>query len=196
MLRKLTILLLGVMLLGLGSQASARGFSLSVGTDDFYLSVGNYDYYPYTLPYSHRTPRISFHNVMSDYGAWVSVAPFGQAWRPYVHHGWRPFTQGHWSYTRYGPTWVGYEPWAWVGYHYGNWIWSSRFGWVWIPGYDWHPGRVIWSHGHESIGWMPQPPSGYDYSRGYLDYRGSQNQFDYYDNDFDDYDDDYYDDDY
>ncbi|MCI0604817.1 hypothetical protein L0156_17655 [bacterium] len=198
MLRKLSVLLLGVMLLGFGGLASASsGFSLSLGTDDFYMSVGNYDYLPYTLPYSYRTPRISFHNVMSDYGAWVTVAPFGQVWRPYVHHGWRPFTQGHWNYTSYGPTWTGYEPWAWVGYHYGNWIWSSRFGWVWIPGYDWHPGRVIWSHGYDNIGWMPAPPHGYDYSRGYLDYRGSHNQFDYYDNDFDDYyDDDYYDDDY
>ena len=129
---------------------------------------------------------------MSDYGAWVSEPSFGQVWRPYVHRGWRPFTQGHWSYTSYGPTWVGYEPWAWMGYHYGNWIWSSRFGWVWIPGHDWHPGRVIWSHGYDNIGWMPAPPNGYDYSRGYLDYRGAHNQFDYYDNDFDDYDDDYY----
>jgi len=186
------VLLFGAVLLGLSGQASAAGFSISVGTDDFYMSVGNYDYYPYTLPYYNRTPRISFYDVMSDYGSWVWVPPFGQVWRPYVRGGWRPYTYGHWNYTRYGPTWSGYEPWAWAGYHYGNWIWTSQFGWVWIPGYDWHPGRVIWSQGYDSIGWMPAPPYGYDYSRGYLDYRGSNNQFDYYDDDFGYYNDNYY----
>src|SRR5688500_12807581 len=195
MLRKLIVLILGVVLLGsgfAGPASASSGFSISVGTDDFYLSVGNYDYYPYTLPYYNRTPRISFHSVMGDYGSWMSVAPFGQVWRPYVHSRWRPYVHGHWTYTRYGPTWVGYEPWAWAGYHYGNWIYTARYGWVWIPGYDWHPGRVIWSHGYDSIGWMPAPPRGYDYSGGYLDYRGSNGQFDYYDDDFGYYDDDYY----
>jgi hypothetical protein len=196
MLRKIKILVLTVMLLGAGfaGQASAdAGFSLSVGTDDFYLSVGNYDYYSYSLPYYNRAPRISFYNVMADYGTWVSLSPFGQVWRPYVRSSWRPYVNGHWTYTRYGPTWVGYEPWAWAGYHYGNWIFSSRFGWVWIPGYDWHPGRVIWSHGYDTIGWMPAPPRGYDYSSGYLGYRGSHGQFDYYDDDFGYFDnDDYY----
>jgi hypothetical protein len=130
---------------------------------------------------------------MADYGSWVSLSPFGQVWRPYVRSSWRPYVNGHWTYTRYGPTWVGYEPWAWAGYHYGNWIFSSRFGWVWIPGYDWHPGRVIWSHGYDTIGWMPAPPRGYDYSSGYLGYRGSHGQFDYYDDDFGYFDnDDYY----
>ena len=196
MLRKMMILVLTVVLLGAGfaDQTSAdTGFSLSVGTDDFYLSVGNYDYYSYGLPYYNRTPRISFYNVMGDYGTWVSLSPFGRVWRPHVRSTWRPYVNGHWTYTRYGPTWVGYEPWAWAGYHYGNWIWSSRYGWVWIPGYDWHPGRVIWSHGYDTIGWMPAPPTGYDYSSGYLGYRGSHGQFDYYDDDFGYYDDnDYY----
>ena len=195
MLRKMIVLVLGVVLLGAAFAENANastGFSFSVGTDDFYLSVGNYDYYPYTLPYNNRNPRISFHNVMGDYGSWVSISPFGQVWRPYVRAGWRPYVNGHWVYTRYGPTWVGYEPWAWAGYHYGNWIFTSRFGWVWIPGYDWHPGRVIWSHGYDTIGWMPAPPYGYDYSNGYLGYHGSHGQFDYYDDDFGYNGDDYY----
>ena len=189
MLRKMMVLLFGVLLLGLAGQASAGvGFSISVGSDDFYLSVGNYDYYQYSLPYYQQPQRVSFYDVMSDYGTWVWVQPFGQVWRPYVRSDWRPYVYGHWTYTRYGPTWVGYEPWAWAGYHYGNWIWTPRYSWVWIPGYDWHPGRVIWSHGYDAIGWMPAPPQGYDYSRGYLDYRGQQNQFDYDDDDFDNYD--------
>jgi len=107
---------------------------------------------------------------------------------PYASSGWRPYTQGHWIYTQYGPTWSGYEPWAWAAYHYGNWIFTSRYGWVWIPGYDWHPGRVSWARGYDTIGWTPLPPTGYDYSRGYLSYVGNDNQFSYYDDDFD-YDD-------
>lgn len=168
----------------LASSAYA-GFSITLGTNDFYLSVGNYDYYPYTYtagPYG--PPQISFYDVMGDYGTWVNVEPFGRVWRPYVSYGWRPYVEGHWVYTQYGPTWVGYEPWAWAAYHYGNWIMAPDYGWVWIPGYEWHPGRVMWSVSGGAIGWIPAPPVGYDYSRGYLAYRGAYNQFTYDDDDF------------
>jgi len=181
------------------SFASANAFSVTIGKGDFYLSVGDYDYLPYS-PYD-RLPRVSFYDVMSDYGTWVSVAPFGRAWRPYVYYDWQPFTYGRWTYTRYGPTWVGYEPWAWVAYHYGNWIWSQYYGWVWLPGYDWHPGRVIWSYSYNTIGWMPAPPTGYNYFCGYLcperytyrtgynePYRDDYFQFEDY-NDYDEYSD-------
>jgi hypothetical protein len=159
------------LVIGLGTAQPAKaGVSFSIGTGDFYLSVGNYDYLPYaysTYP-QYAPPRINFYDVMSDYGYWVSVQPFGRVWRPYVDTGWRPYVNGHWINTRYGLTWSGYEPWAWAGYHYGNWIYTANFGWVWIPGYTWHPGRVAWSQGYDTIGWSPLPPDGYDYSRGYL----------------------------
>ena len=140
--------------------------SITIGKGDFYVSVGDYDYLPYG--YRDQLPRVSFHEMMSDYGNWVSVAPFGRAWRPYVYYDWQPYTYGRWIYTRYGPTWQGYEPWAWAAYHYGNWIWSQQHGWVWLPGYDWHPGRVTWSYSYNTIGWMPAPPQGYNYFCGYL----------------------------
>ena len=123
--------------------------------------------------------------MMSQYGIWVSVAPFGQVWKPYASNDWRPYTYGHWISTQqYGQMWEGYEPWAWAGYHYGNWIYARNYGWVWIPGYDWHAGRVSWARSYDSIGWMPSPPDGYDYSRGYLSQVGPNNQFGYNDNDF------------
>jgi hypothetical protein len=131
------------------------------------VSVGNYDYLPYN---SGTNFSVNFSNVMDDYGYYVDVPRFGRCWRPYTTSGWRPYLYGHWDYTRYGPTWEGYEPWAWAGYHYGNWIWTEQFGWVWVPGYDWHPGRVVWGYGSNSIGWMPAPPSGYSYGCGYLSY--------------------------
>ena len=167
--------------------AQAADFSIGIGTGNYYVSVGDYDY----LPYAYQTnpgfvpPRVNFYNMMSDYGTWVTVSPFGQVWQPYASHGWRPYTYGHWTYTsQYGPMWQGYEPWAWAGYHYGNWIFAQQYGWVWIPGYQWHPGQVAWSNSYDSIGWMPLPPAGYDYSRGYLSYIGPQNQFGCNDSDF------------
>jgi len=115
----------------------------------------------------------------------VSVSPFGQVWKPYASQDWRPYTNGHWiSNQQYGQMWEGYEPWAWAGYHYGNWIYTRNYGWVWIPGNEWHSGRVSWARSHDSLGWMPSPPNGYDYSRGYLSNVGSYNQFAYNDNDF------------
>jgi Family of unknown function (DUF6600) len=163
-----------------------QAINLTVGSGDYYVNVGDYDYLPYAYNAQpgFQLPGLSFQSAMADYGTWVSVQPFGQVWRPYVAQGWRPFTQGHWTYTQYGPTWQGLEPWSWASDHYGNWAFTQQMGWVWIPGYEWNPGRVAWANGYNSIGWSPMPPPGYDYSRGYLSYIGPQNQFTYLDDDF------------
>ncbi len=187
MMKKTTniALLLAVMLFGF--TLSSQAISITVGTGDYYENVGDYDYLPYTYGQAgpgYQQSGLSFQAAMGEYGTWMSMQPFGQVWHPYVANDWRPYTQGHWNYTQYGPTWQGYEPWAWAGYHYGNWVFSQQFGWVWIPGYEWHPGRVAWAQGYNSIGWTPMPPSGYDYSRGYLSRVGPQNQFTFYDDDF------------
>jgi hypothetical protein len=134
--------------------------------------------------YNYPSGDQNFNSALSNYGHWVNVSPFGQCWRPNVAGSWRPFSQGHWVTTSYGPTWEGNEPWAWATYHYGHWIWAQQFGWVWIPGSEYTPGNVAWSYGPDSIGWMPEPPYGYDYSRGYLSYVGPQNQFSIYDSGF------------
>ena len=194
------LMILSIVLMGAFTANAAT--SITIGKGDFYVSVGDYDYLPYG--YRDQLPRVSFYEMMSDYGTWVSVPQFGRAWRPYVYYDWQPYTYGRWIYTRYGPTWQGYEPWAWAAYHYGNWIWSQNNGWVWLPGYDWHPGRVVWSYSYNTIGWMPAPPQGYNYFCGYLcperytygspgydnvyPYRTSDNYFDFEDyNDYDEY---------
>jgi hypothetical protein len=190
-MRRIRILtLMAVLLLGL-SSAQAVDFSIGIGSGDYYVNVGDYDYLPYTIGqpgYGYGTgygnPALNFNMVLGDYGDWVSFSPFGRVWRPYTYAGWRPYTYGHWDYTQYGPQWTGYEPWAWAGYHYGNWVFAPNMGWVWVPGYQWHPGQVAWGQSYGSIGWMPRPPSGYDYSRGYISFVGPTNQFSYYDNDF------------
>lgn len=180
-------LILASLLLGVTAVNAQVSFTFHIGSGDYYQPVGDYDY----LPYAYQTdpgyaaPRINFHDMMAQYGIWVSVRPFGQVWKPYASNHWRPYTFGHWIYTQqYGQMWEGYEPWAWAGYHYGNWIFDRKYGWVWIPGYDWHPGRVTWARSYGSIGWMPTPPNGYDYSRGYLSRVGRNNQFAYNDADF------------
>ena len=181
------VLIMALPLLGAATAQAQVSFSLTIGSGSYYQPVGDYDYLPYayqTNP-SYAPPTISFHDMMDQYGTWVTVEPFGQVWRPYASQDWRPYTYGHWVYTQqYGQMWEGYEPWAWAGYHYGNWIFDRRNGWVWIPGYDWHPGRVIWARSYGTIGWMPEPPDGFDYSRGYLSQVGPNNQFSYNDDDF------------
>jgi len=184
-MKKLTNIALLLAVMVFGFSLNSQAISLTVGDGDFYVNVGDTDYLPYAYQYGGaQYPSLSFQTAMGDYGMWTSMQPFGQVWRPYVARDWRPYTNGHWVYTQYGPTWQGYEPWAWAGYHYGNWVFSRDLGWVWIPGYEYHSGRVAWSHGINSIGWMPLPPTGYDYSRGYLSHIGPQNQFTYIDDDF------------
>jgi hypothetical protein len=184
---KSILLILALLLLGFTTAHAGVSFSINVGSGDYYQPVGDYDYLPYGYQGSpgYAPPQVNFYDMMSQYGVWVGVAPFGQVWKPYASNDWRPYTYGHWISTQqYGQMWEGYEPWAWAGYHYGNWIYTRNYGWVWIPGYDWHPGRVTWARSYGSIGWMPSPPNGYDYSRGYLSNVGPGNQFGYNDNDF------------
>ncbi len=185
-LRNIT-LILALLITGFTTVNAGVSFNVGLGSNDYYQPVGDYDYLPYAyqMNQGYASPRINFHDVMGQYGFWVSVAPFGQVWRPYTSSDWRPYMYGHWISThQYGQMWEGYEPWAWAGYHYGNWIYTRNYGWVWIPGHDWHAGRVSWARSYDSIGWMPLPPSGYDYSRGYLSNVGPDNQFAYNDNDF------------
>lgn len=181
-MKKSGFLITALFLVGIAIPA----LSITIGLGDFYVNVGDYDYLPYNFVSAPQyVPQsINFSDVMGQYGNWATSPQFGRVWQPYSTSGWRPYMYGHWLNTQYGPTWEGYEPWAWAGYHYGDWAYTREAGWVWIPGYDWHPGRVSWAQGMGSIGWMPQPPSGYDYSRGYLAPAGPSNQFDYYDNDF------------
>ncbi len=162
--------------------ASDVRVSVGAGSDDFNMGVGNYDHFPYRS--GNNGNSVQFRTVLSEYGDWVSDSNFGQVWRPYASDDWRPYTNGHWVTTQSGQTWQGYEPWSWAADHYGHWIHTRNHGWVWVPGNTYSPGRVAWSYGQDSIGWTPAPPNGYDYSQGYLGYRGANNQYSFNDNAF------------
>ena len=179
---KKSVLLVTILVLGIAVPA----FSIRIGIGDFYVNVGDYDYLPYNVVSAPQSvpSSINMFDVMRQYGNWRSDPQFGNVWQPYSAAGWRPYMHGRWMNTQYGPTWEGYEPWAWAAYHYGDWIHTQNSGWAWTPGDEWHPGRVAWAQGNGSVGWMPLPPQGYDYSRGYLAPSGTTNQFDYYDPDF------------
>jgi len=100
-----------------------------------------------------------FYDVLSPYGAWYQVDPYGWVWTPYdVPAGWRPYTDGQWLSTAYGWTWLSDDPWGWAVYHYGRWTWDSYYGWLWVPGNVWAPAWVAWRYGDGWVGWAPLPP--------------------------------------
>ena len=168
-----------------GQYEPNNNYNPDYNSNDNYNN-GNYDNQYYNDQYAQPPAGPNDYNdTLNQYGQWQNMPPFGQTWRPNnVGPDWRPFTNGHWVTTTNGPTWEGNEPWGWATYHYGNWIFTQQFGWVWVPGTQYSPGNVSWSYGPESIGWMPTPPPGYDYSRGYLAYAGATNQFSFSDSGF------------
>ena len=96
------------------------------------------------MAYTNVNLSFSFNDVMSPYGSWISVSSCGHCWRP-SSSGYMPYSNGYWASTSYGSTWVGEEPWSWAADHYGQWVYTAQFGWVWMPGYEWNPGRVVWT---------------------------------------------------
>ncbi|HEX3745870.1 MAG TPA: DUF6600 domain-containing protein [Bryobacteraceae bacterium] len=109
-------------------------------------------------------------------GTWISVAPYGNVWRPTgVAAGWAPYRNGHWVWMNfYGWTWVSYDSWGWAPYHYGRWFSDPRWGWAWYPGTlgttaFWSPALVGFfgygggvgvsaGFGFANIGWVPLAP--------------------------------------
>lgn len=103
---------------------------------------------------------------LGGYGRWIWMPSFGaHLWFPYVEASWRPYTYGHWIHTRFGMTWVSYEPWGEIPHHYGQWVYFDDFGWGWVPGYEYAPAWVTWAVVDGYVGWAPLPPPGYRYPR-------------------------------
>jgi len=65
-------------------QPPARACRSKSGPMIFNLSVGDYDYLPYAFQGDpgYSPPQINFNDMMSQYGLWVSVSPFGQSGSP------------------------------------------------------------------------------------------------------------------
>jgi hypothetical protein len=103
-----------------------------------------------------------FRSDLSPYGRWVDTPEYGVVWIPYISSAsWRPYSNGEWRYTRYGWTFISYDPWGGAPFHYGRWIFRARFGgWCWIPGYEWAPAWVSWRYGGGFIAWAPLGPVG------------------------------------
>ena len=120
--------------------------------------------------------RVSFYEVLTPYGAWVTVAGYGHVWRPHAHVvgvDFSPyFTGGHWEYTAWGWTWVSDFAWGWVPFHHGRWLYTEAHGWVWVPDDAWAPAWVEWRFGGGYVGWVPLGPAGVFYLSYHL-YRDS-----------------------
>jgi hypothetical protein len=131
---------------------------------DRYGSWNPYDrydagYWPASDPY----PEF---DSLRGHGRWSRVAGFHDpVWFPYVAASWRPYFYGHWVNTRFGMTWVSYEPWGDIPHHYGHWVYVDHYGWGWVPGWEYGPAWVTWGVVDGYIGWAPLPPAGYRYPR-------------------------------
>ncbi len=127
----------------------------------------------------HRTSRVSSPylpdglqseaHVLEENGRWERVPYQGvyrQMWRPTrVELGWSPFTCGRWTRWYDEHVWIPYEPFGHVTHHYGGWL-VVNGTWYWVPPprdtgirlLRWHPGRVLWIHTPQHIGWVPLAP--------------------------------------
>jgi hypothetical protein len=98
------------------------------------------------------------YDLLSEYGQWLSIPPYGVVWCPYADETWAPFSDGRWIWTSYGWAWDSYEPFGELVYHYGYWYYQNDIGWFWVPGDEWSPARVQWAVYGNYYGWAPLPP--------------------------------------
>ena len=98
------------------------------------------------------------YDLLSQYGEWTTVQPYGDVWCPDVDASWEPFSDGRWIRTSGGWAWDSYEPFGELVYHYGYWYNEPEIGWFWVPGNEWSPARVQWYTDASYCGWAPLPP--------------------------------------
>jgi hypothetical protein len=101
------------------------------------------------------------YDLLTQYGEWMRVPPYGVVWCPYVDASWAPFYDGRWIRTGGGWAWDSYEPFGEIVYHYGYWYNEPEIGWFWVPGDEWSPARVQWYTYGSYCGWAPLPPPNY-----------------------------------
>lgn len=133
---KLPALLVGLMLLFVGTTQTAKAQQEDVSLQSFY-------------------------DELSPYGTWIQDPQYGYVWRPDVDQDeFRPYyTNGRWAMTEYGNTWVSNYDWGWAPFHYGRWIYNRYNNWVWLPDTVWGPAWVSWRSGGGNYGWAPLGPS-------------------------------------
>lgn len=144
-------------------DAGADSFNLTIGRGHFGISVSSNDWGVYRDSWHDSHWQLDFHSALDGHGEWVRLHGLGQVWRPWVAADWQPYTHGRWVHSRYGWTWVSYEPWGYVPHHYGEWALSSA-GWVWVPGYVYRPANVIWVSRGSYVGWYPRGPRGWSHA--------------------------------
>ncbi|RZJ80025.1 MAG: hypothetical protein EOO47_08920 [Flavobacterium sp.] len=133
---KLPAMLVGLMLLFVGTTQTAKAQQEDVSLQSFY-------------------------DELSPYGTWIQDPQYGYVWRPDVDQNeFRPYySNGRWAMTEYGNTWVSNYEWGWAPFHYGRWVYNRYNNWVWLPDTVWGPAWVSWRSGGGQYGWAPLGPS-------------------------------------
>ncbi|MES2447009.1 MAG: DUF6600 domain-containing protein [Bacteroidota bacterium] len=133
---KLPAMLVGLMLLFVGTTQTAKAQQEDVSLQSFY-------------------------DELSPYGTWIQDPQYGYVWRPDVDQNeFRPYySNGRWAMTEYGNTWVSNYEWGWAPFHYGRWVYNRYNNWVWLPDTVWGPAWVSWRSGGGNYGWAPLGPS-------------------------------------
>jgi hypothetical protein len=88
------------------------------------------------LQYTSSPYYLAGFGSLFSYGSWFNCGGYGYGWRPFgASFGWSPFTDGQWIFdSRFGWTWVSFQPWGWAPYHYGGWLFDSGCGgWFYSP---------------------------------------------------------------
>jgi hypothetical protein len=106
----------------------------------------------------------AFRELLSPYGMWVSLAPYGEVWVPReaARPDFAPYaTGGRWVDGARGLVFDSMFPWGAVCLHHGRWVRLSELGaWAWVPDTTWASSWVEWRVGQELAAWRPMGPTG------------------------------------
>jgi uncharacterized protein DUF6600 len=133
----------------------------------------DYDIHRLAAPYR-VSPRMTGYEELDQYGAWRSVADYGEVWYPNsLPADWVPYRDGYWVWEEpWGWNWVDAEPWGFAPFHYGRWAYIDN-AWGWVPGgfvaspvyapalvgFLGDPGAVLASAAAGAlVGWFPLAP--------------------------------------
>jgi hypothetical protein len=94
----------------------------------------NFDLHRLASPYR-VSPRMTGFEELDQYGAWRSVADYGEVWFPQsLAADWVPYRDGYWVWEApWGWNWVDAQPWGFAPFHYGRWALIDN-AWGWVPG--------------------------------------------------------------
>jgi hypothetical protein len=106
----------------------------------------------------------TYRELLSPYGMWVSLAPYGEVWVPReaARPDFVPYASGgRWVDGARGLIFESTLPWGAVCLHHGRWVRPRELdAWAWVPGDRWAPSWVEWRVEGAHAAWRPMAPTG------------------------------------